>query len=154
MSSGYKEIVSTVSALQQQPGPTAVNLGNRWNALNSHAPAHLLSDCTHHSADSNLITKLAQFQDCLKGLFSIPSLGEQLQINHFNYSQESILIWHFIKSSSTQLHLSAVVFSCGFRLHLSQPNGKCFAIPLVSLPPIQHSWGLPDPTTYYAGQLS
>lgn len=154
MSSGYKEIVSTVSALQQQPSPIAVNLGNCWNTLNSRAPAHLLSGCTHRSADSNLITKLAQFQDCLKGLFSIRSLGEQLQINHFNYSQESVLIWCFIKSSS---------HSCIYQLWSSaavsgyiwvNPMGSALPIPLVSLPPMQHFWGLPDPTTYYAGQLS
>lgn len=105
-----------------------------------------------HSADNNLITNLTQFQGCLKGLFSIHSLGEQLFINHFNYSQESFLVWHFIKSSLTQMHPSSEVFSCGFRLHLHQLKEKCFLNISVLLPPMQHFWGLMDSTTYYRGK--
>lgn len=119
-----------------------------WAAV--HLPHCCLSTSTS-TADSNLITKLTPFQDCLKGLFSTHGLGEQLFINHFKYSQETYLVWHFIKSFLTQTHPPSEVLSCGFRLHLCQSNEKCFLNPAVSLPPVQHWWGLMDPSTYYKG---
>lgn len=124
-----------VLALQAQSSPISVNPGKCWNTSSSHAPAHSLSEHVHRPADTNLITQLVDFPGCLKGLFPIPSLREQLQINHFNHSQETVPVWYFIKSWSTQLHLSSGVFSCGFRLHPSQSNGKCLPLPVVSVIP-------------------